>query len=341
MILAGDIGGTKTVLALYRPDDRLGEPYRMQRYASAEYAGLEPIVAEFLASAGATPRCAAFGVAGPVVARRVETTNLPWTIDAAEMEVGFGIPRVDLLNDLQATAAAVPHLQATDVVTLHPGKAEAAAAGVIAVVAPGTGLGIAFLVPTEGGHDAFPTEGGHMSFGPCTAVESDLLLFLRQRFGHVSYERIASGSGLPNIYDFLLTTGRYPVPTWLSDALAVAADRTPVIVEAALGQRAEICVATLDLFVHVLGGVVGSAALLLMPTGGIYLGGGIPPRLLARLRQADFLEAIHAKGRSRAVLQRIPIHVMLDAEAALHGAVWHARKVVAEAPAGEGRPRRA
>ncbi len=324
MILAGDIGGTKSVLALYREGDPPGRPYRMQKYASTEYAGLEPIIADFLGSAGGKPDRAAFGVAGPVVGRRVEATNLPWTVDAGSLESCFGIPRVELLNDLQATAAAVPHLEAHDRCTLHTGAAHPE--GVVAVVAPGTGLGIAFLVATGSGYRAFPTEGGHMSFGPCTDVESDLLSFLRQRFGHVSYERIASGSGLPNIYDFLLQTGRFDQPTWLRESLATAADRTPVIVEAALEERAEICAASLDLFVRVLGGVVGSAALLLMSTGGIYLGGGMPPRILPRLRQPDFLAALHGKGRFRALLERMPVHVVLDADAALHGAAWHARR---------------
>lgn len=323
MILAGDIGGTKTVLALYREGDPPGQPYRMQKYASAEYAGFEPIIADFLGSAGGKPDRAAFGVAGPVVGRRVEATNLPWTVDAGSIESGFGIPRVDVLNDLQATAAAVPHLGAHDRLTLRAGTVDPE--GVVAVVAPGTGLGIAFLIPTESGYRAFPTEGGHMSFGPCTEVESDLLRFLRQRFGHVSYERIASGSGLPNIFDFLLQTGGFDQPAWLRESLATVADRTPVIVEAALEERAEICTATLDLFVRVLGGAVGSAALLLMSTGGIYLGGGMPPRILTRLQQADFLAAIHAKGRFRALLERMPVHVVLDADAALHGAFWHAR----------------
>lgn len=169
-----------------------------------------------------------------------------------------------------------------------------------------------------------------MSFGPCSGIELELLRFLRNRFGHVSYERIASGSGLPNVYDFLLQSGHPAEPAWLRDALAAAPDPTPVIVEAALEQRAEICIAALDLFVQVLGGAVGSAALLLMATGGIYLGGGIPPRILFRLQQPDFLEAVHAKGRFRALLERIPVQVILDTESALHGAVWHARSAEAE-----------
>lgn len=328
MILAGDIGGTKTVLALYRPEDPIGAPYRMRKYASAEYPGLEPIVADFFEGEDETPRFAAFGIAGPVVGRAVTTTNLPWIIEAEQLEQRFGIRRVDLLNDLQATATAVPFLEPGHICPLYQGNDDAA--GPVAVVAPGTGLGVAFLIRDGDAYRALPTEGGHMSFGPCSSLEAELLAFLRERFGHVSYERIASGSGLPNIYDFLASTGRYRPPAWLTESLSEAGDPTPIIVAAAQEHRADICVATLDLFVRVLGGAVGSIELLLMSTGGVYLGGGMPPKILDRLRQPDFIEAIHAKGRSRALLERIPVRVILDADSALHGAVWHARSAEAD-----------
>lgn len=326
MILAGDVGATKTVLALYRREDPIRQPYRQQRYASRDFPGLEPIVADFLAgAAGGIPSTAAFGIAGPVVGRSVETTNLPWKVDAWQLEQRFGIRSVALLNDLQATATAVPFLEAADFRTLHPATADPR--GLVAVIAPGTGLGMALLVTTEHGHLALPTEGGHMSFAPGDDMEIDLLRFLRNRFGHVSYERIASGSGLPNVYEFFRAEGQLDEPAWLREQLGAAGDPTPVIVAAALEQQVPIAVATLDGFVRVLGSAIGSAALLSMPTGGIYLGGGIPPRILQRLRQPDFLEAVHAKGRSRALLERMPLHVILDAESALHGAVWHARQI--------------
>ena len=328
MILAGDIGGTKTVLALYRPEDPIGQPYRVQKYASVDHPSLAPIVENFLGSLDEGPRVAAFGIAGPVIGRTVSTTNLPWVVDAGQLEQYFEIRQVDLLNDLQATACAVPFLEPGDVCTLHAQSADPG--GPIAVVAPGTGLGVAFLVRTEQGYQALSTEGGHMSFGPCSPIESELLGFLRERFGHVSYERIASGSGLPNIYDYLLSRGHCPEPAWLKAELNAADDRTPIIVNAALEQRAEICTTTLDLFVRVLGGAVGNVELLLLPSGGVYLGGGIPPRILERLKRPDFLEAIHAKGRSRPLLERIPVHVILDPEAALHGAARHARRKEAE-----------
>lgn len=333
MILAGDIGGTKTVLALYGAEDPIDRPFRSQKFASGSYDALEPIIAEFLRGIEPAPRVGAFGIAGPIQGRRVQTTNLPWLIDADDLEKRFHFRAVDLLNDLQATASAVPFLSAEGLCTLSAG--EPVPQGPIAVIAPGTGLGMALLVPTDDGYRALPSEGGHMSFSPSTADQVALLAFLQERFGHVSFERICSGSGLPNIYDYLLSTGRYEEPDWLRDQLSSAADRTPVIVSAALEQRAPLCAATLDLFVTTLASAIGNIALLTLPTGGIYLGGGIPPRILTRLRCDDFLKAIVAKGRSGSLIERFPVHVILDAQAALHGAAWHARRKAGEVPEDE------
>jgi glucokinase len=329
MILAGDIGGTKTVLALYDAEDPIDRPFRTQTFASAGYPGLEPIIAEFLEGIDRQPRFGAFGIAGPVNGRTVRTTNLPWLVDADVLESRFQIRAVDLLNDLQATACAVPFLPPNDVSSLNEGVPDRD--GPIAVIAPGTGLGMAFLVKTDDGHKVLPSEGGHMSFSPASEEEAGLLGFLQRRFGHVSCERICSGSGLPNIYDYLRQTGRYDEPVELRDRLREASDRTPVIVAEALAQRSPLCVATLDLFLSALGGAIGDVALMSLPTGGIYLGGGIPPRILDRLRQPDFLAAIVAKGRSQALLERLPISIILDAQAALHGAAWHARRTEGEA----------
>ncbi|MBM4200545.1 MAG: glucokinase [Gammaproteobacteria bacterium] len=324
MILAGDIGGTKTVLALYGAEDPIDRPFRSQRFASGNYAGLEPIIAEFLRGVESRPCVGAFGIAGPIQGRSVQTTNLPWLIDADDLEKRFSFRAVDLLNDLQATASAVPFLSRESLCTLNDGDPDTE--GPITVIAPGTGLGMALLVPTEEGYRALPSEGGHMSFSPTTGDEVGLLVFLLDRFGHVSFERICSGSGLPNVYDYLASTGRYDEPNWLRDQFAAAPDRTPVIVSAALAHRSALCDATLDLFVTVLGNAIGNVALLTLPTGGIYLGGGIPPRILERLRREDFLSSMVAKGRSRTLLERLPVHVILDAQAALHGAAWHARR---------------
>jgi glucokinase len=331
-ILAGDVGGTKTALALYRPNDPIDQPYRSEKFASGEYDNLDSIVERFLHEAGETPRAAAFGVAGPIVAGKAHITNLKWDIDSERLGRSFGIASLGLLNDLQATALAVPHLAPEDRCTLSPGIPEPD--GLIAVIAAGTGLGMAFLVPGPGGYRAFPTEGGHMSFAPRGDVEAELHAFLRDRLGHVSFERICSGIGLPNIYDYLRSSGRYQEPAWLREELEGAADQTPVIVDAALAGRADICTATLDIFVRALAGALGNMSLVLLPLGGVYLGGGIPPRILERLQQPDFVEAIRDKGRFRALLERIPVHVILDAQAALHGAAWHARELANPARAG-------
>ncbi len=324
MILAGDIGGTKTTLALYRPDDPIKAPHKMETFASGGYNGLEAIIEAFLAGEERAPIRACFGVAGPVVAHRTASiTNLPWVIDAARLETRFGFARCALLNDLEATATAVPHLDTSDVETLSAGTATPG--GTIAVVAPGTGLGIAFLVWAEGRYHACATEGGHVSFAPATAEQAALLAFLAKRFGHVSIERICSGSGIPNIHAFLRAQGRFAEPDWLKAELAAAGDPTPVLIEAALAGRAAICTATLDLFVATLGGVLGNIAVMLLPRGGLYLGGGIPPRILPRLRRPDFLETMRTKGRFSDFCASVPVQVILDANAAVHGCAWAAR----------------
>lgn len=323
MILAGDIGGTKTVLALYSMERRVaGGALHQARYPSGDFESLEAIIAAFLGETGATPSGASFGVAGPVVGRRAQITNLPWTVDADAIAARFGIGRVLLLNDLAAIATAVPHLQDDQLHRLHPGQPPAN--GNKAVVAPGTGLGIAALIQTKDGFHVQATEAGHSSFAPRDDEQAALLAFLRRRYGHVSFERVCSGKYLPSIFDFLVEQGRHPVPDWLSERLATVDDRTPDIVTTALEQRAEVCVATLDLFVQALGTVSGNIALSYLTSGGLYLGGGIPPRILARLQQPDFLAAIHDKGRFQAWCESVPVSLIMDPSAALHGAAWAA-----------------
>jgi glucokinase len=324
-ILAGDLGGTKTVLALYRPDDPIDQPYKIEKFPSGEYSNLDSIVERFLGQSSEIPRAAAFGVAGPIVAGKAHITNLHWEIDPERLSGSFGIAAVGLLNDLQATALAVPHLTPDDRLTLSPGIPDPD--GLIAVIAAGTGLGMAFLALGPAGWRAFPSEGGHMSFAPRGEIEEELHAFVRDRIGHVSFERICSGIGLPNIYEFLRSTGRYEEPAWLTEELARAEDPTPVIVNAALADKADICTATLDIFVRALAGALGNMSLVLLPIGGVYLGGGIPPRILKRLQQPDFIDAVRDKGRFRTLLERIPVHVILDPQAALHGAAWHARQL--------------
>jgi glucokinase len=322
MILAGDIGGTKTVLALFSAEHGVERPLLEETFPSKDYDSLDAVVREFLRDSQARPTAASFGVAGPVTAGECHITNLPWIINAEAIKREFGIADVHLLNDLKAVATAVPHLEPHDVCALNNGRKDPE--GVIGVIAPGTGLGEAFLTWNGERYQAWPSEGGHASFAPVTPEQLDLLGFLERRFGHVSYERVCSGSGFPNIYDYMVAGGRYEEPEWLREQLAQVKDSTPIIMDAGYQRKAPICIAALDLFVHVLGGVIGNMALKVMATGGLYLGGGIPPRILSRLQKPDFVDAICYKGRFRDWLTRIPVYVILDGKAALHGAAWDA-----------------
>lgn len=320
MILAGDIGGTKTVLALFVEDEDVRRPLRTTTFPSNKYNTLETIIAEFLEGEADAPTTAAFGVAGPVVNGRAAITNLPWVIDAQAISATFHIPRVHLLNDLEAIATAVPHLAGAELVTLNTGIPNPT--GAIAVIAPGTGLGEAFLVWDGQRYRAYPTEGGHVSFAPNNKEELDLLVYLQRKYGHVSYERVCSGSGIPNIFDFLNDGHHYKNPGWLRRELSLAEDRTPIIFHAALEKSEPIAVATLELFVKILGGEIGNMALKVLATGGVYIGGGIPPRILPLLQRPEFLGFVAHKGRFSELLSRIPLHIIQNPQVALHGAAY-------------------
>lgn len=319
MILAGDIGGTKTVLALFSIEKGVeGGPISRTRFESGKYDSLEDIIRDFLKQTAAQPKVACFGVAGPVNKQVSQITNLPWSISGENISATFDIEKVFLINDLESIATSVPFLGKDDVCTLNEGEVEPN--GNIAVIAPGTGLGAAFLVWTGDRYKALASEGGHSSFSPSNMLEIELLKFLQKKYGHVSFERICSGSHLPNIYDFFVESRSYQVPGWLEKELDKASDRTPVIVENALAKKADICEATLDMFVNILGSSVSNMAITVLPRGGIYLGGGIPPRILERLKRSDFLGAVGNKGRFSGLCSSMPIHVILTPKAALYGA---------------------
>lgn len=329
MILAGDIGGTKTVLALYSEKGGLkaGAEHE-KRFRSSDYDSLETIVEEFLEQMEGIPSTACFGVAGPVVGQKSQITNLPWQVSAAAIAHRFHIRRVKLVNDLVALASAVPHLQGADLCPLNSGTIEPR--GNIAVVAPGTGLGTAFLVWSGQDYMTLASEGGHATFSPTSDQEIELLRYLRRRYRHVSFERVCSGGHLPGIYEFLLESGSFSEPAWLKKELAGADDRTPVIVGAALEKQASLCVATLDLFVRALGTAISNMSITILPKGGIYLGGGIPPRILPRLQQPDFLEAVAHKGRFFEMTSKIPVTVIMKPKTALFGAARTALEMAAE-----------
>ena len=322
MLLAGDIGGTKTHLAIFSPQAGPRAPLSEATFPSARYPSLEAIVRDFLQQTRLTVECASFGVAGPVVQGRATITNLPWVIDAVQIQEAFQLSSVTLLNDLESIATAVPLLQNQDLRTLHVGQP--VSGGAIAVIAPGTGLGEAFLTWDGMRYRAHATEGGHTDFGPNNDLELEMLRYLKRRFEHVSYELVCSGMGMPNIYAYLRDSRYAEEPRWLAEELAAASDPTPVIVNNALDpQKAcKLASGTLDVFVSVLGAEAGNLALKTLATGGIYLGGGIPPRIVPALEGARFLEAFRSKGRLSHVLADVPLHVILNPKVALMGVAW-------------------
>ncbi len=320
MLLAGDIGGTKTALAVFSPDDGPHAPVVEEIFASARYPSLEALASEFLEENGLPVDRASFGVSGPVTGGKVAATNLPWEMDEARLGKALGLRSVRLLNDLEAIARAAPFLGSEDLHTLNAGTPDPD--GALAVIAPGTGLGEAFLTREGSGYRAHPSEGGHADFAPTGELELGLLQHLLDRFGHVSYERVCSGRGLPNVYGYLKEIGHAEEPSWLTEKLAAAEDPTPIIVEAASDPEApcELCVAALDVFVSVLGAQAGNLALTVVATGGVFLGGGIPPRILPFLDRGRFAEAFGRKGRFFELLGRVPVHVILTPKVALVGA---------------------
>lgn len=330
MLLAGDIGGTKTVLALFdNVQAEAGLPFKPvveEQFPSDDFASLEAIVAEFLSGRTLRIDAASFGVAGPVVKGRAQITNLPWIIETAVLQQALQIESVTLLNDLESIANAVPYLQGEyDLATLNQGTA--APGGAIGVIAPGTGLGEAFLVWDGVQYEAHPSEGGHASFAPTTPEQCELLAYLQQQFAHVSFERVCSGSGIPNLYNFMRDTGRHEEPEWLRAALCAVEDPTPTIVQTAVAGKAKICEATLSLFIEILAGEAANMALKVLATGGIYLGGGIPPRILPQLHNSNFMDIFARKGRFSNLLANMPISVIRNPRVALFGAAYHGLKV--------------
>ena len=311
-MLAGDIGGTKAKLAIYHPKDGPRHPLAEATLQSADFASLEALVAQFLTGKGGSICRAGLGIAGPIVNGRVQVTNLPWLVDERTLRADLGTP-VAILNDLAAIALGIPFLEAQDLATLNKGTP--APNGAIAVIAPGTGLGEAFLIWNGDAYVPCASEGGHTDFAPTNLTELELLSYLMSRHEHVSYEWVCSGLSLPNIYEFLRDTRRYPEPEWLKIELSRAKDAPPIISQAAEAGKAEICVEALRLFVSILGSEAGNLALEVLATGGVYLGGGIPPRILPFLKEGSFMQAFMSKGRFSEMLAKVPVHVICNPEA--------------------------
>jgi glucokinase len=316
-VLAGDTGGTSTRLGIFEVE---GSGYRVveqRSYPSREYPGLGEIVAEFMGAEGDDCQAACFGVAGPVTGRRMRTTNLPWVIDTDELATVSGISTVMLLNDLEATAWGVSVLDEDQVVTLNPGRADAAGNG--AVIAAGTGLGEGGIHWDGNTARPFACEGGHSSFSPTDELADRLLHYLRALHGHVSWERVLSGPGLANLYRFMLADTGAEEPDWFAEA-GDSGDPVPAISEAAFNGRCEISVRTLELFARLYGVEAGNLALKVMATGGVWVGGGIAPKVLRFLEDGAFMQGFLDKGRMRPLLESMPVRVILDDRTALLGA---------------------
>ena len=331
LLLAGDIGGTKTDLAVYSAERGPRAPLAQCQFPSAKYASLAGMVREFLTGTDLTVEAASFAVAGPVIRGSARVTNLSWNLDEAELAAELDLESVGLLNDLEAVGQAVPRLNSSELHGLNPG--EPVTGGAIAVMGPGTGLGEAFLIWNGDRYRAFPSEGGHASFAPRNELEAGLLAYLKRKFDHVSVERVCSGPGLLNIYQFLRDSSHAPESPDMKRALVAAEYAPPLISAAALRPDPDpLSHAALQLFVSLLGSEAGNLALKVLSLGGVYLAGGIPPRILPALREGHFLHAFTAKGRMAELLRRMPVSVVA-LEAALLGAALRGLEITVATPA--------
>jgi glucokinase len=330
MILGCDVGGTKTSVALFERRGDTLERTRMETYPSREHASLREIIDTFTGGSPARLDAAGVGVAGPVVNGHAHTTNLPWEVDASQLAEQLGLPSVTLINDLEAHAWAVERLGDADLDVLYDGAVSPQ--GTIAVIAAGTGLGFSALVRSGGVRVSLASEGGHADFAAREEIEIRLLRHLAARFGHVSSERVLSGPGLRNIYEFLRDTGRGEEPAWLLEEMRTS-DPSAVISAAGLSGRSALCQQAMRMFIAIYGAESGNWALRTLATGGVYLGGGIAPKLFSRASEqgaldarAIFLNGFHESGRMRPLLETMGVSVILHDQAALLGAAYCASR---------------
>jgi len=312
MLLAGDIGGTKTALGVFSTEKGPHTALAEGEVHSMDYSSLEAIAKEFLTKTGLHVDSACFGVAGPVMAGRAKITNLPWTVDQVSIAKELNLKTVHLLNDLEATACAVPVLRPQDVQTLSVGEPVEGAN--LAVFAPGTGLGEAFLTWDDGEYRAHGSEGGHCDFAPADEIQIRLLQYKRQRFDHVSYEHVCSGVGIPHVYDFFRDSEKTPEKPDATERIAMAGDRTKAIIQSALDpvDPSARCLATIETVVSIMGGEAGNLALKVLAVGGVYLAGGIAVHLQSVLKSPRFLQSFQRKGRFAEVMRKIPVHLMIS-----------------------------
>jgi len=327
MILAGDVGGTKVHLAIYEFTAGKLKYTRDERFPAKEYSGLEEIVKQFLGADKVTAAC--FGVPGPVRDGRLRLTNLPWTLDSRELATGLGIQHVFLINDLEANGYGIAELSSSQIYTLSEG--DASQIGNRALIAAGTGLGEGILAWNGRIHVPYPSEGGHVDYAPRNEDEIDLLRFLKQKYnGRISFERVISGMGMTGIYEFLRDVRGLDEPAWLAEKIAKVYDPNAVITEMGLAAKSELCAKTLDMFVSAYGAEAGNLALKVLSVGGLYVGGGIAPRILEKLKDGTFLKAFTDKGRLSQLLINMPVRIILESRAALMGAAAYAEARAAE-----------
>jgi len=319
MLIAGDIGGTKTDLAIYSMETGPHAPLAQAQFHSADYPSLQVMVLQFLAQAKIPIEHASFDVAGPVIDGHVKTTNLPWEMDEISLARDLNLKSVRLMNDLEAVARAVPVLRAIDLVRLNP--AQPVSRGTIAVIAPGTGLGESFLTWDGSQYLAHGSEGGHSDFAPTDQRQIGLLKYLLQKFDHVGVERVCSGIGVPNIYEYFRDVEKTPETDEIAQLIASAKHRTKAIVEAASDRNnpSERCRATVEMVVSILAAEAGNLALKVLATGGVYIAGGVALHLIEALKEPHFMQSFARKGRFKDLMARIPVHV-ITARAALVGA---------------------
>jgi glucokinase len=324
MLIAGDIGGTKTDLAVFSSEGGPLLPLAHTNVHSSDYPSLQVIVKEFLAREKKSVDRACFAVAGPVIAGRVKTTNLPWVIEETSLAGDLNINRhsVRLINDLEAIAYAVPILRPSDVETINAGGR--VSKGAIAVIAPGTGLGESFLTWDGSRYLPHSSEGGHADFAPTDQRQIRLLEYMLKKLDHVSFEHVCSGIGIPNIYSFFRDVERVPQKEELTRSIESAADRTAAIVAHALDveNRSELCAATVDMFVSILASEAANLALKTMATGGLYIAGGVAVHILRTLKQPAFMQSFTRKGRFSELMARIPIHVVVSPAGLAGAAVY-------------------
>jgi glucokinase len=318
MILAGEIGATRTRLAAFDTEGSRLKLVVEKTYLSQEQAGLSEIISTFIRSEGIAVHRACFGVAGPVRRGRSKISNLPWTIDSRDLAKQLRLDSVGMINDLEAYAYGIDGLDSKDFVTLNEGSEDAE--GNRAVISARTGLGVAGLYWDGYRHYPFGCEGGHADFAPRNALEMELLSYLQKKYGRISCERILSGPGIKNVYDFLRDTRKAEEPQWLKDQIASAPDAPALISQLATGGKASICDQTMSTFVSIYGAETGNVALNFMSTGGIFIGGSVAAKNVPKMKDAIFMQSFLDKGRMESLLKEMPVTIVLNDDSGLIGA---------------------